>query len=105
MIDRLLDHGLICDHAYAVWALQHCLWPDQDIARIRRALRPGGCLSVVNARRRLVPTDGGWLDDGVSIEGLLEVNGFTPLASAALPPEAAPPVLAADAFLTLYRRN
>lgn len=104
-LDHLLDHGLTCDHAYAVWALQHCLWPDQDIARVRRAVRPGGCFSVVNARTRIVPVDGGWLDDGVSIEALLDANGFTPLESVSLPPDVAPPTIVAHAFLTLYRRN
>jgi ubiquinone/menaquinone biosynthesis C-methylase UbiE len=104
-LDHLLDHGLTCDHAYAVWALQHCLWPDQDIARVRRAVRPGGCFSVINARTRIVPVDGGWLDDGVSIEALLDANGFTALESVALPPDVAPPAIVAHACLTLYRRN
>ena len=104
-LDRLLDHGLQCDHAYAVWALQHCAWPDQDIARIRRALRPGGRLSLVNARSRLVPIEGGWLDDGVSIPDLLDANGFTLLETASLPPDAAPPAVVAHAVLGLYQRN
>jgi SAM-dependent methyltransferase len=104
-LDRMLDHGLVCDHAYAVWALQHCAWPDQDAARLRRAVRPGGRLSLVNARTRLVPIEGGWLDDGVSIPALLEANGFTLLETASLPPEAAPPAVVAHAVLSLYRRD
>jgi SAM-dependent methyltransferase len=103
-LDQLLDHGLTCDAGYAIWALQHCAWPDQDVARIRRALRPGGSLAVVNARQRLVPVDGGWLDDGVSIEALLDANGFAALASDELPVEAAPPAVIAHAFVTLFRR-
>jgi len=104
-LDRLLDHGLACDHGYAVWALQHCAWPDQDVARIRRALRPGGFFSMVNARKRLVPVDGGWLDDGVSIEALLNANGFAELRTDSLPVEAVPPAVAAHAVVKLYRRN
>jgi SAM-dependent methyltransferase len=103
-LDQLLEHGLTCDHGYAVWALQHCAWPDQDVARIRRALRPGGGFSVVNARKRLVPIAGGWHDDGVSIEALLDAHGFAELASDSLPVEAAPPVVGAHAFVKLYRR-
>jgi SAM-dependent methyltransferase len=103
-LDRLLDHGLVCDHGYAVWALQHCAWPDQDIARIRRALRPSGNFSLINARRRLVPVESGWLDDGKSIEALLEANGFAERASGELPPEAVPPAIAAHAVVKLYER-
>jgi hypothetical protein len=104
-LDRLLDHGLTCDHGYAIWALQHCAWPDQDVARIRRALRPGGGLAVVNARRRIVPVEGGWLDDGVSIEALLAAHGFAELTSDPLPVEAAPPIVGAHAFVKSYRRD
>jgi len=104
-LDQLLDHGLTCDHGYAIWALQHCVWPDQDIARIRRALRPGGGLTVVNARRRLVPVEAGWLDDGVSIEALLDAHGFAELATDQLPTDSVPPIVAAHAFVKSYRRD
>lgn len=103
--DLLLDHGLRCDHGYSVWVLQHCAAPDRDIARIRRALRPGGSCYVVNAQRRAVPSDAGWHDDGRSIDALLGSHGFAELATDDLPPEAVPPTVAAQAFAKLYRRN
>ncbi|HWI29188.1 MAG TPA: class I SAM-dependent methyltransferase, partial [Stellaceae bacterium] len=55
MLDALAKAGFAADAAFAVWVLQHCERPDEDIQRIRRALRPGGGLFVVNNRQRAVP--------------------------------------------------
>ncbi len=42
MLDALSARGMAVDAAISVWVLQHCLRPAEDIARIRRALKPGG---------------------------------------------------------------
>jgi len=71
--DQLLGFGVCADFALAIWVLQHCLNLDDDIARIKAALKPGGRLLVLNAFRRLVPTrEGVWLDDGIDVWGLLQ---------------------------------
>ena len=44
-------------------------------------------------------------DFPATIPALLEANGFTLLETASLPPEAAPPAVAAHAVLSLYRRD
>ena len=71
--DQLLGFGVCVDFALAIWVLQHCLNLDDDIARIKAALKPSGRLLVLNAFRRLVPTrEGVWLDDGIDFWGLLQ---------------------------------
>jgi len=55
------------DYALAVWVLQHCPYPENDIAKIRDNLRPGGRLFVLNLRERCVPCRGGWYDDGYDV--------------------------------------
>jgi SAM-dependent methyltransferase len=53
--DALVEKGLRIDAAISVWVLQHCFDPAQDVARIRRGLRPDGTAFVLNMRKRAVP--------------------------------------------------
>jgi SAM-dependent methyltransferase len=53
--DVLVGAGLRVHAAVAVWVLQHCFAPADDIARIRRGLIPGGSLFVLNMPKRAVP--------------------------------------------------
>jgi SAM-dependent methyltransferase len=68
MFDLLVEHGLRVDAAISIWVLQHCFAPADDIGRIRRALRPGGGLFVLNNIYRAVPTrEKAWVHDGIDI--------------------------------------
>jgi len=72
MFETLLARGLRCDAAISIWVLQHCFTPDQDIATMRRALKPGAKLSVVNTVVRSVPTrELGFGNDGLDILDML----------------------------------
>ena len=73
--DVLHTFGDGFDAAIAVWVLQHCFKPKEDIARIRNAVKRGGQVLVVNNIHRALPTvEYGWADDGVSIRQLLGVR-------------------------------
>jgi len=81
MFDRLVDAGLRCDAAISVWVLQHCRDPGDDIARIKRALKPGAGVFIVNNDHRAVPTvEQGWANDGIDIRAMLGAQ-FVPEAS------------------------
>jgi SAM-dependent methyltransferase len=77
--DALVAKGLRVDAAIAVWVLQHCLKPVEDVARICRALRPDGKAFVLNMRQRALPTvESGqsarhfyWVTDGQDVLGIL----------------------------------
>jgi len=72
MLEALIARGAGFDLALAIWVLQHCAEPAQDIGRIRRALRPGGGLFVANGNARSVPTaERGWFNDGLDIRTML----------------------------------
>lgn len=73
-LDGLVAGGFRCDGAYSIWVLQHCDAPADDIARIARALSPGGALLVVNNITRAVPVAGGFADDGIDIKALLSAS-------------------------------
>lgn len=65
------------DAAIAVWVLQHCSAPEDDILAIHRSLKPAGKLAVVNdAFMRYVPCvrnySTGWYEDQVNIWVLLD---------------------------------
>lgn len=72
--DAMLDAGVKCHAAYSVWVLQHCQDPATDIARLHRALHPGGAILVVNNITRAVPVEGGFIDDGIAVKELLEAH-------------------------------
>lgn len=71
---RTVDSGLKADIVVAAWVLQHVPRPADDIDRIYATLRPGGHLFVVNETYRCVPTDKGWIDDGVDLLALLRAK-------------------------------
>jgi ubiquinone/menaquinone biosynthesis C-methylase UbiE len=53
--DILVAGGLRVNAAIAVWVLQHCLVPSDDITRIQRGLVPGGDAFVLNMPKRAIP--------------------------------------------------
>jgi SAM-dependent methyltransferase len=78
-LDGMVQHGLRADAALAVWVLQHCLAPAEDIDRLGRALAPQGRLFVLNMPGRAVPAvqDAAgearfvWAADGIDVAALL----------------------------------
>ena len=81
MFDRLVEQGVRFDAAVSIWVLQHCLDPAEDIARIKRSLKPGAGVFIVNNNYRAVPTvEDGWSNDGLDIRAMLGAE-FMPQAS------------------------
>jgi SAM-dependent methyltransferase len=75
MLDDLLARGVRADAAIAVWVLQHCFAPTEDIERLRAALVHRGRLFVVNNKDRAVPTmESAWVHDGIDIRQALEAR-------------------------------
>ena len=66
---NMVNNGFSCDYACAIWVLQHCLKPAVDLGHIKRALKNGGGLFVVNNRYfRAVPViDSVWHHDDIDI--------------------------------------
>ncbi len=105
MFGHLLDRGLIVDSALAVWVLQHCFKPADDIARIRRALRADGRLFVLNNIHRAVPTlEKGWVDDRIDVRAQL-CNEFALLQEGAPALERTTPMIANTTFWATFQRS
>ena len=112
--DTLVRAGLRVQAAIAVWVLQHCFAPADDIARIAGGLGRGGGLFVLNMPRRAVPAirdavqpDGSrfvWAHDGVDVAQLL--RGAFRVAAEGLPdPTRTPTMSGAGAFWMSLRRD
>jgi SAM-dependent methyltransferase len=98
MLDTLVERGFACDAAITVWVLQHCQRPAEDVARIKRALKPSAPLFVVNNIHRAVPMlerklgpmgatmAGTWANDGIDVKALV-AQEFTPQDEGKLAPD------------------
>jgi ubiquinone/menaquinone biosynthesis C-methylase UbiE len=64
---QMLDRDFHVDCAISLWVIQHVLDPKQTIGLIHRALRPGGLFYALNQQTRCVPTDLGWVNDGIDV--------------------------------------
>lgn len=78
--DILVEAGLRVHAAIAIWVLQHCFAPADDIARIRRSLAVGSSAFVLNMPKRAIPAvlddpDSGarfvWATDKIDVATLL----------------------------------
>jgi hypothetical protein len=86
MLDVMSAKGLRVDGAYAVWVIQHCLKPAEDLRRISALLKPGGYFCLLNTHARWVPTDIGWGNDGIELLPILQ-NEFEQVTVMEVPPE------------------
>jgi SAM-dependent methyltransferase len=90
-LDEAISTGFCADFCIAVWVIQHALDPADIIRRVRSALRPGGLFYALNAVRRCLPTDQGFVNDGFDVpaalrEAFLEEHCY-PLPDGILPPQ------------------
>jgi 2-polyprenyl-3-methyl-5-hydroxy-6-metoxy-1,4-benzoquinol methylase len=103
MLDGLIARGTAFDAALAIWVLQHCAAPAQDMARIRSALRPGGDLFVANGNVRSVPTaESGWVNDGLDVKAML-AGEFVSVRDGQLARDKTTEIVAQGTFWGAYR--
>lgn len=104
MLDGMIARGLGFDAALAIWVLQHCATPAQDMARIKAALKPGGDLFAANGNVRSVPTaERGWMNDGLDIRTMLAAE-FAEARTGLLAADKTTDVIAQGTFWGAYRR-
>ena len=105
MFDGLVANGFRADAAIAIWVLQHCLAPGDDMSRINAALKPNARLFVLNNIYRAVPTrEQTWSNDGIDIKATLDRN-FQALRTGKPPEEVTPRDLNDIIFWSFYARK
>jgi SAM-dependent methyltransferase len=103
-LDGRVAGGFRASHAVTCWVIQHVLRPDAELARIEAALAPGGELFVLNQGHRAVPSNLGWIDDGISVEALLTAR-FDVVSRGVLPEIVTTPELAAMTYTMRLRKR
>jgi SAM-dependent methyltransferase len=105
MLDYLIEQGVAFDGAVAIWVLQHCYQPADDIARIRRTLKPSSRLFVLNNLQRVVPTrEKGWYDDRLDVRALLR-SEFSLLQEGKPALERTSPLIAQHTYWAVFAPN
>jgi len=100
----MADRGMRADGAIAIWSLQHCAKPRDDIALINYALKPGACLFVCNTHHTAVPTNVGWADVSGDVRRLLSET-FEEIDHAPMAAEHTTDFIAKIAYLGKYRKR
>jgi SAM-dependent methyltransferase len=104
ILRTLIANGLRVDFGIAIWVLQHCPGVAEDIALIKSALKKNGGLYVLNNNVSAVPTNKGWVNDGVNIRALLEQT-FSVLSYSRLPVTATVPMVSENTFIAQFRND
>lgn len=105
MLDHLVERGFVFDGAISVWVLQHCAEPDIDVARIKRALKPGGAFFVVNNTTRAVPAlERPWVNDGIDMKAVLK-GEFALRAEGNLAAETVTDIVSRNSFWASFRKR
>lgn len=102
--DVLVKAGLRFDGALAIWVLQHCFDLGTVIERIYKALTIGGILAVADMHHRAVPTNHGWVNDGISVRDAL-LKKFSLIEMLPFTPPGVPNSLRENAFFAIYKKN
>ncbi|MBI3874019.1 MAG: tetratricopeptide repeat protein [Arcobacter sp.] len=101
--ERILD-GLKVDGIISIWVLQHSLDPISDVALLKASLKLDGLFYVLNNKISAVPTNKGWINNGVNIFALLEFN-FSNMETSQLPQEVAKDKLHSETFIVKLKNN
>jgi tetratricopeptide (TPR) repeat protein len=100
---QILD-GLRIDAAISIWVLQHSVDPIPDVALLKAALKSDGLFYVLNNKVSAVPTNKGWVNNGVDVYRLLQAH-FNILDVSELPEEVAKDKLKTATFIAKMRHN
>lgn len=101
--EKILD-GLRVDGIISIWVLQHSSDPISDVALLKSSLKQNGLLYVLNNKVSAVPTNKGWINNGVNILALLEFN-FSNLETSQLPQEVAKDKLHTETFIAKLKND
>ncbi len=101
--EKILD-GLRVDGIFSIWVLQHSSDPISDVALLKASLKKDGLFYVLNNKISAVPTNKGWVNNGINILALLEFH-FINLQTSQLPQEIAKEKLHSETFIAKLINN
>jgi len=72
LLTQMLNKGLKVDGIICIWVLQHIPQPQKQLHVLYRLLEKDGKLFILNNLRSALPTNIGWVDEGVDIQELIK---------------------------------
>lgn len=100
---KMLD-GLRVDGILSIWVLQHSLDPIVDVALLKTCLKEDGLFYVLNNKISAVPTNKGWINNGINIYALLQLH-FNIMDTSSLPEDVARDKLKTATFIAKLKNN
>lgn len=91
--------------AISVWSLQHVFEPQKEIDMIFDRLYNYGRLFIINEKIRVVPTDQGWVDDGIDLYEILVKRFGQPIAEGKLDPEMTSQHMADRTYWAVFQKT
>jgi SAM-dependent methyltransferase len=104
VLGKMAEKGFRAERAICVWVLQHVVRPQETMRLIDSVLAPDGRMFVLNQHTRCVPTDLGYVNDGVDVASELQ-NWFDQLASYPMPVQATTQLLSRHSAIQLLRKR
>jgi len=95
--NKILD-GLRVDAVISIWVLQHSNDPLIDVALLKSSMKKDALGYILNNKISAVPTNKGWINNGVNIHALLNAH-FDILKNEVLPAEVAKDKLNTHTFI------
>lgn len=96
--------GFKVDSAYSIWVLQHCVNPQIEIDLIKTVLKKESLFYVVNNNSSAVPTNKGWIDNGINILELLKFK-FEEIKEDKIPVEIADKNINKHTFISVLKNS
>jgi len=98
---HMSKEGLRVDGIISIWVLQHIPQPQKEINLLYHLLKKEGKIFILNNLRSALPTNKGWIDEGVEIKKLLEEQ-FNLEFMQSLPLEISTPKISQNSFMAGY---
>jgi 2-polyprenyl-3-methyl-5-hydroxy-6-metoxy-1,4-benzoquinol methylase len=102
-LDLITDVGGRFDIVIAIWVLQHCYCPEEEIDRIYRTIKHGGLLMIADMKHRAVPTNIGWVNDCQDINEII-LKKFSLEKMYKYDASSPPQNLVDNAFIAFYKK-
>ena len=102
VLEKMIEKGFRADAAICLWVIQHVMNAPLVIRQIARSFRPGSLLYALNQFTRCLPTNIGWVNDGLDIRAAL-CEEFHEESLHQLPESIITPHLAATTMVQVLR--
>ena len=101
--EKVID-GFKFDAAISIWVLQHSITPIEDISLIKSSLKKDSLFYVLNNNKSAIPTNKGWVDNGINIKDILEKK-FNVIEVNKLPEEVSSEKIKQLTFIAKLKNN